>query len=257
MENCKKINFAKTSPEHWDRYYSRNEKIRNLYLPSDFLISNIQRILGDEVKEKRILETGCGKGLESIVLSRMGADVTVVDYSEKNIQLLMRKCAEENIFLHINLGDLRTITFETEAFDLIFHSGVLEHFTDLEQDTILQQQRCWLKKGGFLFMEVPQRWNIYTIYKKFLMCLDRWPPGWEIEFSEAELRSMLQRNGLKILEIFGRDLFTLMVIRKIKKLLGFQEKPPSSGIRWLRNKLQGNRLLRHFYVNIAAIAVKE
>lgn len=257
MKNYKKNIQQKTSHEHWDKYYSKNEKIRNLYLPSDFLISNIQRILGGEVKKKPILETGCGKALESIALSRMGADVTVVDYSEKTINLLLRKCAEENISLHICQGDLRDINFENESFDVIFHSGVLEHFSELEQDIILKNQWRWLKKGGFLFVEVPQRWNIYTIYKKFLMYLDRWPPGWETEFSVGDLRNVLQRNGFKVLELFGRDFFTLMAIRKIKKLLGFQEKTLSPWACWLRNVLQGNRLLRYVYLNIAAIAIKE
>lgn len=253
----KKTSNLRSSPSHWDAYYHANRNLFDKYLPQHFIIDNILRLFGGNIKNKQILEAGCGRGLDSMALAKLGARISTVDFSENAIELLTQKCEEEGLTMNIRQGDLRTIEFEEGTFDCIFHSGVLEHFSESDQSQILRKQWAWLKKGGILFAEAPQRYNVYTLYKKFMMAINRWAPGWETEFSKNQLRKLMEQNGFRVLEIIGRDFFTIVALRKLFKILGYRGKPPGRIAKILGAFLQGNRILTNFYLNIAAIGIKE
>lgn len=241
---------------HWNNYYRTNAHILDKYLPQEFIINTISRMFNGNLKGIKILETGCGKGLDSIALAKMGADVTVVDFSESALEELQRVCSEESITIKIKQDDLRNVEFKDNSFDCIFHSGVLEHFEENDQIYILQNQRHWLKENGFLFVEVPQRYNLYTIYKKTLMFLHRWAPGWEMEYSVKTFKKIIKKSNFHVEKIIGRDFFCLAILRKLKKIFGYKEKPSSAFTHWFWKNFQENPILLNVYVNIAIIAKK-
>jgi len=73
---------------------------------------------------------------------------------------------------------------------------------------LLREQVRVLAKGGYLLADVPQRYNLYTIYKRYRMWRGNWEfGGWESEFSYRQLRRLMLQCGLQSVEAYGRDLF--------------------------------------------------
>ncbi len=82
------------------------------------------KLLGD-VKNKKILDFGCGTGIYSKLLTKKGAIVKGFDISPK-----MLKIAKiENPFLDLRLGSGNKIPFN-EKFDIVFASLVMDYFDD-------------------------------------------------------------------------------------------------------------------------------
>ncbi len=72
----------------------------------------------------------------------------------------------------------------------------------------MREQRRILREGGFLLVDVPQRYSFYTVYKHLQIWMGRWPyGGWEREFSCRELRGLLTANGFEIITAYGRGYF--------------------------------------------------
>jgi len=143
----------------------------------------------------KVMEVGCGTAIDSLCLaSRFGATFYASDLSHRAL-LVARQLAThfpKPVFL---VGaDLKTMCFPDESFDLVFSQGVLEHFP--EPDPIVAEQARVTKVGGFVIIDVPQRFNLYTLYKRFQIYRNAWPYGWETQYSAHNLRKLGRRHGL-------------------------------------------------------------
>lgn len=102
-----------------------------------------------EMKEAKVLGLASGGGQQMPIFTALGADCTVLDYSEK--QLLSEKEVAEREGYEINLvkADMtKPLPFEDESFDLIFHP-VSNCYVE---DVLPIWKECYrvLKKGGIL-----------------------------------------------------------------------------------------------------------
>lgn len=111
-------------------------------------------LLGD-VKGKRILDYGCGDGLNTVMLSRRGAKVIGVDLSPELLALATKRVAanrcDDAILL---LGSAHSLPLRDESVDIVFGIGILHHL-DLEFASC-EVQRV-LKKGGRGIFKEPVR----------------------------------------------------------------------------------------------------
>ena len=103
----------------------------------------------------RILDIGCGGGLLSEPMARMGADVLGADASEKNIGIAKAHAAGSGVPV-----DYRAVTAEAlaeagETFDVVLNMEVVEHVADVE----LFVTRCaeMVKPGGIMFVATINR----------------------------------------------------------------------------------------------------
>ncbi len=78
-------------------------------------------------------------------------------------------------------------------FNLVFSQGLLEHFTNPE--TVISEQLRVIKIGGFICIDVPQTFSIYTIYKRWLIYRGTWFTCWESDFSLKQLEDLLTSIG--------------------------------------------------------------
>ncbi|AJY44709.1 bifunctional 2-polyprenyl-6-hydroxyphenol methylase/3-demethylubiquinol 3-O-methyltransferase UbiG [Martelella endophytica] len=103
----------------------------------------------------RILDVGCGGGLLSEPLTRMGATVTGIDPAEKNIGIASTHAAESGLEI-----DYRAVTAESlaeagETFDIVLNMEVVEHVADV--DFFLTTCASLVRPGGMMFVATINR----------------------------------------------------------------------------------------------------
>ncbi|HVO76572.1 MAG TPA: methyltransferase domain-containing protein, partial [Candidatus Bathyarchaeia archaeon] len=103
--------------------------------------------------------------------------------------------------LAVCCADALALPFADGTFDVVFHQGLLEHFRDPEP--FIAENARVLKRGGYILVDVPQRWHYYTVIKHVLIALRLWFAGWEREYSVAELERMLRSHSFSIVSSYG------------------------------------------------------
>lgn len=155
---------------NWSDYYSQEISpdlyIRNLYGQREFLNTIIA------TQAKNILEIGAGTGTMSIFLSQLGFEATTLDNDEKVVgraNLAKEKLGGKN---EIVLGDAFNLPFQDRSFDVVFHQGLLEHFSDEDIHKLLEEH---LRVAPTVIFSVP---NSYYFGREFgderLMSKNMW-----------------------------------------------------------------------------------
>lgn len=170
------------------------------------LISALRRTLGD-AEGRKILEVGAGMGGDSIELARMRANLCAVDFLYESLTSIREFAASAEVEVETVQGNALALPFRDRIFDVVFHQGLLEHFREAEQLQLLRENWRVLRPGGFMLVDVPQKYCEYTIRKRRLMRQGVWFAGWETEFSAPELAHALRRVGFRVLELYPRGYF--------------------------------------------------
>ena len=183
---------------NWNRYW---QELPRLSKPSP-VIDQILLTLGGRIEGARILEIGAGSGRDIVALAKLGADAHALDKSPIACQRISELAGIENVPVKVCENDLRETNYPSDYFDVVYSQGVVEHFKDVAP--IIKEQRRLIKsQGGIVVIDVPQTFNPYTIYKHLRMLAGTWPPGWETQFSPADLRRFGRRYGLSLLKIYA------------------------------------------------------
>ena len=183
-------------------------------------------------RQFRILDFGCGTGINLIAMEKFG-DVYGVDISTKAIDF----CKQRGLtnVLQINRNDLRDENPFGEKFDLLTTFDVLEHIED--EQAKLQTLAHWIKPGGFLAVTVPAY--------KFLWSGEDFVSQHLRRYTASQLKILLQRSGYQIhkLTYFNTLLFPSQAIAIFWKRLFQPELLTQSNLDKLPDGL--NKLLTH------------
>lgn len=110
----------------------------------------------------KVLDVGCGVGLDVIELSHLGACCVGLDAAEDTIKLINHI---QNIF-ELNVkgayGDACDMPFEDETFDVVMSKEFFEHVTDI--DLAMKEQIRVLKTGGRLVIEQSNFLNPFVLF---------------------------------------------------------------------------------------------
>lgn len=201
--------------EVWDKFWQEREEIQEVYSNSERVITQLTR-LGDPAG-KWILEVGAGSGRDSLSLSQRGARVIMLDYSTPALQVIQKLTREAGQPVYLVRGDAFRLPFRSDALDLVFHQGLLEHFTNPQE--ILRENWRVLRPGGAALADVPQRYHLYTVVKHLLIRLNRWFAGWETEFSRPQLARLFTDAGFDRLLFYGDWMRPSFVYRAGREVL--------------------------------------
>ena len=105
------------------------------------------------LKGKKILGLACGGGQQMPVFTALGAECTVFDYSEKQLESERLVAEREGYSINIIRGDMtKPLPFADDTFDLIFHPVSNCYVKDVK--AIWKECRRVLKPGGILLSGV-------------------------------------------------------------------------------------------------------
>jgi len=188
---------------------------------------NLQEDLLTPFTNLKILDVGCGGGLVSLPIARLGANLTAIDASEKNINIAKIHASKSGVnninYLCKTSEDLAKeindfSQDDNQKFDVIIALEVIEHVANVAE--FIESLSKILKPNGILFIATLNR----TI--KSLLCAKiaveyilRWLPqgthDWQKFLLPSEIENYASKNQLKLLEIQG---FSLNIIKNEWKL---------------------------------------
>tara|TARA_Y100001936_G_scaffold252300_1_gene311382 strand:+ start:1106 stop:1834 length:729 start_codon:yes stop_codon:yes gene_type:complete len=202
--------FSKIADEWWDP----NGKFKPLHKFNPIRISYIKdsiiSILKIKNKQKplekvKILDIGCGGGLLSEPMRRLGADVVGIDASIKNIKVAKLHAKKNK--LNIDYICASPETFDTSnKFDVILNMEIIEHVEDV--DFFLKSCSNLLKKNGIMFVATLNKtlksYLFAIIGAEYIM---RWLPigthDWQKFIKPNNLVEALKKYNFKVDSIDG------------------------------------------------------
>jgi len=157
-------------------------------------------------KELKVLDIGCGGGILSEGLARLGAVVTGLDVEEQALAVA-KKHAEAST-LSIRYVCQPVESFEEGPFDAITCLEMLEHVDDPQ--VVIDSAMALLKPGGYLFLSTVNRTakayaTVILAAEYVLSLLPRQTHSFERFIRPSELASAVRRAGLDVLGVTGLD----------------------------------------------------
>ena len=202
--------FSKIAEEWWDPYgkfkpLHKFNPIRISYIKDNIINSFNLKNTKKPLENVKILDIGCGGGLLSEPMSRLGAQVYGIDASEKNINVAKLHAKRNN--LKINYFCSSPENFKTEIkFDVILNMEIVEHVEDI--DFFLKSCTGLLKKSGIMFVA-----TLNKTLKSYLFAILgaeyilRWLPigthDWDKFVKPDKLIEILKKNDLSIEKLDG------------------------------------------------------
>jgi 2-polyprenyl-6-hydroxyphenyl methylase / 3-demethylubiquinone-9 3-methyltransferase len=209
-------NFSAMADEWWDeagkfKPLHKFNPIRIGYV-RDQVLNHFGRQTDDAVtklrpfKGLRFLDIGCGGGLLSEPMARLGADMVSADASEKNIQVAgihAKKMGLNIDYRHTSAEDLAQAG---EKFDVILNMEVIEHVADVEG--FVEACCKLLSPGGLMFVatlnRTPKSYALAIIGAEYIL---RWLPkgthNWKKFLKPSEVSHHLRNNGLIVKDLAG------------------------------------------------------
>ena len=103
----------------------------------------------------RVLDIGCGGGLLSEPVSRMGANVLGADASEKNIRIAQTHAEQSGAVVDYRAVTAEALAADGEKFDIVLNMEVVEHVSDVPY--FIETCASMVKPGGLMFVATINR----------------------------------------------------------------------------------------------------
>jgi len=174
-----------------------------LFRPNIKIINEVLKIFNKKVNNLKILEVGAGSGSDCVTLAKYGAKCYALDFSAEALRVCQKTAKKYGVKIISIKSDCQKIPYKNNFFNVVFSAGLIEHFKN--PIPILKEQLRILDKKGYLIVDVPQRYNLYTISKHLRMFFNTHPFGWETEYSKRDLKIIGTKLKLKLIKIYGRD----------------------------------------------------
>tara|TARA_Y100000768_G_scaffold280777_1_gene215761 strand:+ start:157 stop:891 length:735 start_codon:yes stop_codon:yes gene_type:complete len=203
--------FSKLADEWWDA----GGKFKPLHAFNPIRIKyiidkchshfNLQNKDGKSLTHLKVLDIGCGGGLVCEPLSRLGASVTGIDASYKNIEVAKIHAKKSNLKIkYVNTSPEKKEI--NEKFDVILNLEIVEHVENL--DLFLKSTSELLKKDGIIFVATINR--TFESYIKAIIGAEyvlRWLPvgthDWQKFVKPEEIEEKLKKLNFSKMNVDG------------------------------------------------------
>lgn len=204
--------FEAMASEWWDV----NGKFKPLHMMNpvrlDYIVTQIATEFDRDLTQNlpfkglRLLDIGCGGGLLSEPMARLGADVVGADAAAGNIPVASVHAEQSGLKIEYRHTTAEDLAAKGEKFDVVLNMEVVEHVSD--PLAYLTACHDLLKPGGLMLCSTinrnPKSYMVAIIGAEHVM---RWLPKgtheWDKFITPDELQSLIENAGLKLVDRKG------------------------------------------------------
>ena len=204
--------FSKMAAEWWDpegkfKPLHKFNPIRIKYIKDNIIYSFKLKSKEQPLQKINILDIGCGGGLLSEPMARLGANVTGIDASDKNIKIAKLHAKKNKLNINYFCSSPEKLKIK-KKFDVILNMEIIEHVEDI--NFFIKSCSKLLKKNGLMFVATLNKtlksYVFAIIGAEYVL---RWLPigthDWEKFVKPEDLKNILSKNNLKIEKIDGMN----------------------------------------------------
>ena len=204
--------FSKMAAEWWDpsgkfKPLHKFNPIRIRYIKENIINSFKLKSKKKPLDNINILDIGCGGGLLSEPMRRLGANVTGIDASSKNINIAKLHAKKNKLKINYLCSSPEKLKIQ-KKFDVILNMEIVEHVEDI--NFFINSCSKLLKKNGLMFVA-----TLNKTLKSYLFAIVgaeyvlRWLPigthDWEKFVKPEDLKKILNKNNLKLEKLDGMN----------------------------------------------------
>ena len=209
--------FSKIAEEWWNpegkfKPLHKFNPIRISYIKENIIKTFKINQKKTPLKNIKILDIGCGGGLLSEPMCRLGAEVTAIDASEKNINIAKLHSKKNNLKIEYICTSPEKLKTKNK-FDVVLNMEIVEHVEDV--NFFLKSCSNLMKKNGIMFVA-----TLNKTLKSYIFAIVgaeyvlRWLPigthEWDKFIKPDELIKILKENNLNLDRIDGMK-FNLLI----------------------------------------------
>ncbi len=212
IDEAEVARFSRLARQWWDPYgpmaaLHKLNPIRLGYI-RDRVAAHFARdpVRLDSLDGLRILDIGCGAGVLSEPLARLGAFVVGADPAETNIAVARHHAGEAGLAIDYRCATVEALARDGEAFDVVLAMEVVEHVADLK--LFIEACAALVKPAGLVFIATLNRtmksFALAIVGAEYIL---RWIPRgthqWERFITPDELEIALEQSGLTVVDESG------------------------------------------------------
>ena len=202
--------FSKISEEWWDpngkfKPLHNFNPIRIKYIKDNIVKDFNIKSLNKPLRNIQILDIGCGGGLLSEPMCRLGANVVAIDASKKNIEVAKFHAKKNGLKIDYKLASPETLKTKLK-FDVILNMEIVEHVEDI--NFFIKESSKLLKKNGIMFIATLNKtlksYAFAIIGAEYIL---KWLPigthDWEKFVKPYDLINISKKNNLTFKKLDG------------------------------------------------------
>lgn len=178
----------------------------------EFIKTNVCKHFGRDPEAEKpfegldILDVGCGGGLLSEPMARLGANMTSIDAGEKNVEIAKIHAAKSGVEIDYRNVYPEDLAKEGKSFDVVLNMEVIEHVADTE--AFMAASTSVVKDGGCMVLSTMNR-NIKSLLmgKVAAEYILRWLPigthDWKKFLKPSELAHLIRDHGFEFTDLQG------------------------------------------------------
>jgi 2-polyprenyl-6-hydroxyphenyl methylase/3-demethylubiquinone-9 3-methyltransferase len=213
IDPAEAAHFGKLAAEWWDPKGSSAMLHRLNPVRLGFVRAMVDRHFGTERTERRpltgktALDVGCGAGLLTEPLARLGAIATGLDAAPENIAAAQLHAEGQGLAIDYRAGGVETLE-AGERFDLVCSMEVVEHVSD--PAAFVAGLARALAPGGLMLLSTPNRTALARValitVGEGTGQIPKGTHDWQKFLTPEELETLLQQAGLRVIETRGLSL---------------------------------------------------
>ena len=202
--------FSKIAAEWWDpngkfKPLHKFNPIRIKYIKDNIIKKFNLNSSNKPLKTINILDIGCGGGLLSEPMSRLGANVVGIDASKKNIEVAKFHAKKNKLKINYICASPEILKIQ-KKFDVILSMEIVEHVEDI--NFFIKKSSELLKKNGLMFIATLNKtlksYMFAIVGAEYIL---RWLPigthDWNKFIKPDELIKVTKINNLKLEKLDG------------------------------------------------------
>ena len=204
--------FSKIAEEWWDpngkfKPLHNFNPIRIRYIKENIIKDFKIKSSDKPLKNIKLLDIGCGGGLLSEPMCRLGANVVGIDASKKNIEVAKFHAKKNKLKIDYKVSSPEMLKSKTK-FDVILNMEIVEHVNDI--DFFIKESSKLLKKNGIMFIATLNKtlksYVFAIVGAEYIL---KWLPigthDWEKFVKPIELISITKKNNLSLKKLDGMN----------------------------------------------------